>query len=124
MRNDKVGRGRPERAAVTPPVARCLRENDAAAYVSLSPTAFRGEWTAGRAPPPFKLTEGRQGWVVEALDAYLDGLVRASPELVTWLRARGVPLTPFGPGRAAHDPAAASVADAVNEWDAACGITR
>ena len=109
---------------VASPAARCLREDDAATYVSLSVTAFRREWEAGRAPPPVKLTEGRQGWVIEALDAYVNRLVTGSPKLVAWLRSHGVQPAMVDRGRIGHHPRAASAPDAVAEWDAACSGTR
>ncbi len=109
---------------VAPPAARCLREDDAATYVSLSVTAFRREWEAGRAPPPVKLTEGRQGWVIEALDAYLNRLVTASPKLVAWLRAHGLPAATVDRKRGGPHPLAAGAHEAVAEWDAACDGTR
>ena len=51
---------------------RGLREREAAYYVGLSPSTFRRETDAGRLPGPVSLTPGRQVWLREHLDAYLD----------------------------------------------------
>jgi len=55
-------------------VPRALREEDAAYYLSLSPSTFRSEVAVGRIPAPIRLTVGRQAWLRDDLDAYLDRL--------------------------------------------------
>lgn len=51
---------------------RGLREDLAAAYVGLSPSTIRAERAAGRFPAPVPLTAGRQVYLRDALDAWLD----------------------------------------------------
>ena len=53
---------------------RALSEDLAAAYVGqLSIGTFRAEVDAGRIPAAVQLTSGRKAWLIEDLDAYLDG---------------------------------------------------
>ncbi len=67
----------------TPPwPPRGLPEEQAAYYVGLSASTFRREVGAGHAPAPVRLTAGRQVWLRDQLDAWLDqkaGRVVASP---------------------------------------------
>lgn len=60
----------PQSASVAP---RLLSQEEAAAYVGLSPNAFWQEVEAGTFPHPFPLTKTRRRlWDVRALDAALD----------------------------------------------------
>lgn len=71
---------------------RGLREELAAEYVGLAPSTFRREVGARRAPRPVALTPGRQVWLREDLDAYLDRLAgrpAASPHVNPWLSHDG-----------------------------------
>lgn len=53
---------------------RALCEGWAAVYVGqLSVSAFRTEVGAGRIPAAVQITSGRKAWLIEDLDAYLDG---------------------------------------------------
>jgi hypothetical protein len=53
---------------------RALCEDWAAACVGqLSVSAFRTEVGAGRMPAAVQITSGRKAWLIEDLDAYLDG---------------------------------------------------
>ncbi|KAA5609133.1 hypothetical protein F1189_25850 [Rhodovastum atsumiense] len=58
---------------------RGLSEDLAAAYVGLSSSTFRREVGAGRAPASVRLTPGRQVWLREDLDAWLDRLAGRAP---------------------------------------------
>lgn len=80
---------------------RGMMEDLAASYVGLSASLFRREWSAEppRAPKPVQLTKGRQVWLREDLDAYLDRLA--------------------GRTQAGNDPLPAMEPEA--EWDMACG---
>lgn len=78
---------------------RGLSEQLAAAYVGLSQSTFRTEWRAGRAPKPVQLTAGRQIWLLDLLDRWLDAKA----------------------GQTNDVPIARQMADLVSEWDAACG---
>lgn len=49
---------------------RGMREEDAAYYVGVSPSTFRAQ--VKPEVPPVPLTQGRQVWLREDLDAYLD----------------------------------------------------
>jgi predicted DNA-binding transcriptional regulator AlpA len=82
---------------------RALCEDWAAAYVGqLSVSAFRAEVKAGRIPKAVQLTAGRLAWLLDDLDAYLDG-------------KRGRP----------SDPAReASLEHLAAEWDLACDGDR
>ncbi len=51
---------------------RGLNADLAAAYVGLSPSTIRAERLAGRFPAPIDLTVGRQVYLRDALDAWLD----------------------------------------------------
>lgn len=53
---------------------RVLEEDLAAAYVGLGVSTFRREVAAGRAPAALRLTKGRIGWDVRALDRWVDQL--------------------------------------------------
>jgi hypothetical protein len=78
---------------------RALCEDWAAVYVGqLSVSAFRTEVGAGRIPAAVQITSGRKAWLIEDLDAYLDG-------------KRGRPSDP------ARKP---SMDNLAAEWDAAC----
>ena len=98
---------------VAPPPPRLLREAEAAGYVSLSVTAFRREWEAGRAPPPVRVTAGRQAWLIDTLNAYIATLVAACPDLTKWMRAH----PQADPAAAAGGIRARTAEEA--EWDAA-----
>ncbi len=63
---------RPPDRRTLPGWPRGLREELAAAYVGLSATLMRTERAAGRFPAPVPLTAGRQVWVRDDLDAWLD----------------------------------------------------
>lgn len=77
---------------------RGLREDLAAAYIGLSITTFRRERSEGRAPKPVHLTPGRQVWLREDLDNWLDQKAGATKD----------------------HPALRSTEALVGEWDAAC----
>lgn len=77
---------------------RGLREEFAAEYVGLSATTWRGEWKAGRAPQPVHITVGRQVWLRDDLDRWLDAKA----------------------GRADDPPAKLPNEAATAEWDMAC----
>ena len=81
---------------------RGMREALAADYVGLSFSTFRREWSESRAPAPVHLTPGRQVWLREDLDQWLD---RKAGRL--------------------NDPDASRPQnrqdDLAREWDAACG---
>jgi predicted DNA-binding transcriptional regulator AlpA len=68
---------------------RGMSEYLAASYVGLGVSTFRREWSADRAPRPVQLTPGRQVWLREDLDAYLDRLAgwtasnRGQPAVMT-----------------------------------------
>lgn len=81
---------------------RGMREALAADYVGLSFSTFRREWSEGRAPTPVHLTPGRQVWLREDLDQWLD---RKAGRL-------NDPRT----SRPQHGKDALAM-----EWDAACG---
>ncbi|MBN8901418.1 MAG: hypothetical protein J0H57_10335 [Rhodospirillales bacterium] len=49
-----------------------MKEEIAAEYVGLSVSTFRREWSEGRAPFPVLLTPGRQVWLRDDLDEWLD----------------------------------------------------
>jgi predicted DNA-binding transcriptional regulator AlpA len=51
---------------------RGLREEWAAEYVGLSVATFRREVAEHRAPAPVRLTPGRQVWLKQDLDGWLD----------------------------------------------------
>jgi predicted DNA-binding transcriptional regulator AlpA len=51
---------------------RGLHENLAAAYVGLSPSTIRVLRELGEFPAPVSLTKGRQVWLREQLDEWLD----------------------------------------------------
>ncbi len=51
---------------------RGLREEFAAEYVGLSVSTWRAECKAGRAPKPVHITVGRQVWLRDDLDRWLD----------------------------------------------------
>lgn len=62
---------------------RALSEPQAAAYASLSVSAFRAAVLAGDAPSPFWLTRGRKAWHRGDLDAWIDrkaGRVATRPD--------------------------------------------
>jgi predicted DNA-binding transcriptional regulator AlpA len=44
----------------------------AAAFLGISPSLFRREWSAGRMPPPIRISPGRQVWHRVSLEAWLD----------------------------------------------------
>jgi hypothetical protein len=82
---------------------RALSENLAAVYVGqLSNGTFRAEVDAGRIPAAVQLTAGRKAWLIEDLDAYLDGKARKRSD-----HARKVPPESL-----------------VAEWDMACDGDR
>lgn len=81
---------------------RGMREPLAAEYVGLSFSTFRREWTESRAPGPVLLTRGRQVWLREDLDRWLDRKAGRLDDSSPPQPARG-------------EDALAS------EWDAACG---
>jgi predicted DNA-binding transcriptional regulator AlpA len=81
---------------------RGMREALAADYVGLSFSTFRREWSEGRAPAPVHLTPGRQVWLREDLDQWLD---RKAGRL-------------NDPGASRPQPGKDALA---MEWDAACG---
>lgn len=64
---------------------RLIGREAAAAYVSLSATAFDDMVAAGKMPPPIFLTGRRRAWDVRELDAAVDRLPRIgdSPD-ETW----------------------------------------
>ncbi len=49
-----------------------LRREDAAAYLSLSPSTLDAEVKAGRIPGPVRITESLKGWHRRMLDAWAD----------------------------------------------------
>jgi predicted DNA-binding transcriptional regulator AlpA len=81
---------------------RGMREALAADYVGLSFSTFRREWSEGRAPGPVHLTPGRQVWLREDLDR--------------WLDRKAGRLNDPGASRPQHGKDALAM-----EWDAACG---
>jgi predicted DNA-binding transcriptional regulator AlpA len=81
---------------------RGMREALAADYVGLSSSTFRREWSEGRAPGPVHLTPGRQVWLREDLDQ--------------WLDRKAGRLNDPGVSRPQHGKDALTM-----EWDAACG---
>jgi predicted DNA-binding transcriptional regulator AlpA len=81
---------------------RGMREALAAEYVGLSFSTFRREWSEGRAPRPVHLTPGRQVWLREDLDR--------------WLDRKAGRLNHPGASRPQHGKDALAM-----EWDAACG---
>lgn len=59
---------------------RGMPEREAAYYVGLSASTFRREVAAGTAPSPVRMTKGRQVWLREDLDRWLDAKAgRAAP---------------------------------------------
>ncbi len=63
---------------------RGLREPLAAAYVGLSMTTMRVELMADRFPKPVCLTPGRQVWLREHLDRWLDQKAALGTEANPW----------------------------------------
>lgn len=68
----------PDRRPI-PAWPRGLREELAAEYVGLSVPTLRREVAAGRAPKPTRLTRGRQVWLRDDLDAWLDRMAGRAP---------------------------------------------
>ena len=81
---------------------RGMREALAAAYVGLSFSTFRREWREGRAPGPVRLTAGRQVWLRDDLDRWLDRKAGRPKHTDVFSPRRGLDAL-------------------VGEWDAACG---
>jgi predicted DNA-binding transcriptional regulator AlpA len=87
-----------EMPAALPFWPRGLREELAAQYIGLSVTTFRREWREGRAPRPIQLTVGRQVWLRDELDRWLDGKAGVHNDL-------------------------APIEALVDEWNAACDVS-
>ena len=62
------------------PVRRGLDENEAAVYLSLSPSFFRKLVSEGRMPRP-RIAGGRRIWDVDELDLAFKGLPREGGEV-------------------------------------------
>jgi predicted DNA-binding transcriptional regulator AlpA len=58
---------------------RGMKEQLAAYYVGLAATTFRKEVTEDRAPKPIRLTGGRQVWLKDDLDKWLDQAAGKKP---------------------------------------------
>jgi predicted DNA-binding transcriptional regulator AlpA len=78
----------PARCEPLPGWPRGLREPLAAAYVGLSASTIRAEYAAGRFPAPVALTVGRQVWLRDDLDLWLDAKAGRAPAVTEEDRLR------------------------------------
>ena len=68
---------------------RGMKEDVAASYVGLSPSAFLRAVGAGKLPQPEWITRGRRIWLKDDLDDFLDRLFKRSSnaEADRWIEA-------------------------------------